>query len=324
VSSVINVAFVGAGYMAREHIRAFHGLPDVRLAGIFSRTKDRAAGLAAEFSIPHVCDSVADLYTRTEAELVVVTVRELAMKAVAAECFRYSWIALLEKPAGYNLPDAEAILAGARASGSRVFVALNRRSYASTRLALDVIGGGGGSSRLIVVNDQQDIAAAAQSGQPPEVVRNYMFANSIHVIDYLRVFGRGAARKVVVISPWNPERPGFVVAGVEFDSGDTGVYQGTWDGPGPWAVSVSDSQRRVEMRPLESLTVQMRGERRAVPQELGDVDTQFKPGLRVQAMNVVAAARTRTCAGLATLEDATASMRLCARIFGLHDGREET
>jgi predicted dehydrogenase len=312
----VKIALVGAGYMAREHLRAFQGLPSVELAGVFSRTEDKARELAKEFGVSRVCHSVEQLYRETRANLVVVTVRELAMAEVAKQCFQFPWVCLLEKPAGYDLQDAESILSAAKGANATVYVALNRRCYASTRQALSMLTHEAGR-RLVIVHDQQDQAAAAESGQPPEIVRNYMFANSIHLIDYLRVFGRGEPTAVRIISPWTPADPGFVVAGVEFDSGDVGVYHGTWSGPGPWAVSVTDTTLRLEMRPLESLTVQPRGERRAAPVDLGTIDVDFKPGLRAQAIQAVAAVRDRANPGLATLEDSTHSMRLAARIFDI-------
>ena len=58
------VAIIGAGYMAREHIRAFADVPEVTIAGIHSRTRERAEALAGEYSIGVVCDSVAELYDK--------------------------------------------------------------------------------------------------------------------------------------------------------------------------------------------------------------------------------------------------------------------
>src|ERR1041385_1274629 len=95
------VAIVGAGNMAREHIRAFMDVPGVVVAGIHSRTRARAESLAAEFGIGHVCDSAAELYDRTRADLVVVTVSETSANPVARTCFEFPWTILLEKPPGY-------------------------------------------------------------------------------------------------------------------------------------------------------------------------------------------------------------------------------
>ena len=316
MSGTVRVAIVGAGYMAREHARAFHGLPGAALCGIFSRTAARATALAREFGVPEVCASVDQLFGRTRADLVVVTVRELSMNEIAVRCFAHPWTVLLEKPAGYDLADAEDILGSAKGSGAlkRTFVALNRRSYQSTLQAMALLPDSG--PRFIKVQDQQDLHAARESGQPEAVVRNWMFANSIHTIDYLRVFGRGEVTDVTCAAPWDAARPGTVLAKIGYSSGDIGLYEGVWNGPGPWAITVSTPEVRVEMRPLESLSVQRRGERKLVPVELDAIDTQFKPGLRRQAEQALHAARGETTT-LPQLEDAFASTRLCARIFGL-------
>jgi predicted dehydrogenase len=307
------VALVGAGYMAREHARAFMDVPGVSLAGIFSRTKSRAEEVAAEFKIPLVADSVAALHDAAQPDLVVITVTELNMNPVSRECFKFPWMVLLEKPAGHNLADAEEICANAEKKQCRVFVAYNRRCYGSTRAGLTDLEGSN-EQRFIKVQDQQDMASARAMGQPEEVVRNYMFANSVHLIDYFRVFGRGKVRNVEPVRRWDPDHPGVVISQVEFDSGDHGLYEGIWDGPGPWAVNFTLPSRRWEFRPLEQAGLQMRGERKMQMAESDPLDTQFKPGLRVQAERAVAAALGKPTE-LATLADSLETMRLVDRIF---------
>lgn len=309
------VAFVGAGYMAEEHMRAFAGLPGLSIAGIYSRTRARAEKLAA-LHATRVFDSVAELYQKTQADLVVVTVVELSMAEVASTCFAYPWTVLLEKPAGYNLADATRIRDAARRNERRVFVALNRRAYSSTRQAVDLLGKDS-SPRFIKVIDQQDQQAAIEVNKQPELVaRNFMFANSIHLIDYFRVLGRGAIAGVEPVVPWNPQQPGVLLAKVNFSSGDVGLYEGIWNGPGPWIVSVNTAAQRIEMRPLEQVSVQPRGTRAVTQLEVDPDDKSYKPGLRFQAAQALAAARGEQ-ANLATIEDSWHSMKLVADIFGL-------
>lgn len=162
------VAVIGAGYMGREHIRAFQDVPGVKIAGIFSRTRARAEALADEFKIPMVCDAVDELYEKTRAELVVVAVPELAANAVSRACFPYPWMCLLEKPAGYNFSDAQEIEAAARARDARVYVALNRRFYSSTQQVLADLKNIA-APRFIHVQDQEDPKRALQAGQPQTV-----------------------------------------------------------------------------------------------------------------------------------------------------------
>jgi len=311
--NVTRIAIVGAGYMAGEHARAFESIPGVEIVGICGRSRDRAAALAERHKTS-VHDDVASLYAATQADGIVIAVNELSAREICLAAFAFPWACLIEKPAGLDLAEAQAIEAAAAAAGRRAFVALNRRSYASTRAALAALDPAG-PPRLVSVLDQQDMQAARDFGQPEEVVRNYMYANAIHLIDYFSVFCRGNP-VIDSAAGWDSDAPRHVVSTLRYDSGDTGVYQAVWDGPGPWAVSVTDAAARFEMRPLESLTVQRRGQRQAVPVELGNVDSDYKPGLRVQAESFVNALRGRET-DLATLADSTRSMEICARIYGL-------
>lgn len=308
------IALVGAGYMAGEHAKAFASLPNVTLVGVCGRSQTRAASLAKAFGT-RAFDSIDTLHRETQADAVVVAVNELSMQDVCNEVFAHPWLCLLEKPVGIDLAQAQAIQAAAQRAGTQAYVALNRRAYASTRSALAELDEDA-SPRLISVLDQQDMVSAREGGQPDAVVRNYMYANAIHLIDYLNLFGRGDIVSVQVVRPWTPEQPGHVVAAVHYSSGDCGVYQAVWDGPGPWSVTVTNRQVRVELRPLEKLGIQRRGERRLTELAPAPVDTEFKPGLRHQAEQIVAALSGANI-DLASLHEATRSMALCADIYGL-------
>jgi hypothetical protein len=108
----------------------------------------------------------------------------------------------------------------------------------------------------------------------------------------------------------------LVLAKIDFTSGDVGLYEGIWNGPGPWIVSVNTPEQRIEMRPLEQVSVQLRGTRAVSLLEIDGDDKTYKPGLRYQAGQAVAAARGEA-ADLATILDSWHSMKLVADIFGL-------
>lgn len=313
-NNTCKVAFVGAGYMTSEHLKAFKDVPGVELCGIYSRTKGRAEKLAQEFGIELVCDSVDDLYAKTNAQLVIVSVPELAVREVCLEAFKHPWACLIEKPAGYNLADAECIAESASRLKRSAYVALNRRHHSSTRIVLEDIAKLEGP-RLIHVYDQEDQIAARNAGQPELVVQNWMYANSIHVVDYLTILGRGKIVSVDRIIPWTPENPRFVMAKITYDSGDVGIYEAVWNGPGPWAVTVTTQEKRWEMRPVEQASFQPYGSRKLEASPIHEWDTKFKPGLRVQAEEAVKAALGHSHT-LPSLEAAMHSMRLVSAIYG--------
>ena len=309
----VKVALIGAGYMAEEHAKAFASLPGVRIAGVHSRSRDRAERLAAAHGAV-VADSFPALWEATRADILVVAVPEPAARGVCEAAFAHPWLCLLEKPAGYDLADALAIQAAAEAAGARVHVAFNRRFYGATRGVAAALAADAGP-RLISVLDQQSMEEARAVKAPEAVVQTWMYANSIHLIDYFTHLGRGAITGVEVTSPWVQAAPGVVLATIRYASGDLGMYQAVWNGPAPWVVTVGTPQARHEMRPLEKYTVQPRGQRRAVEQPGDPLDSDFKPGLRLQAEAAVAALRGGGH-GLPTLADSTRSMRLVAAIYG--------
>jgi predicted dehydrogenase len=298
--------------MFREHAKAFASLDGVKLAGVHSRTRARAEAGAKEFGIPLVADSVEELYEKTKADLVVIAVPELALEAVAMKAFKFGWTCLLEKPAGFNLPLAEKIAAAAK--GKPVYVALNRRFNSSTKTVLADLAKESGQ-RFINCYDQQSVTDALAIGHPREVAENFMYANSIHAIDLIRVFGRGKIKSVRPVIEYDPAKPGVVVARIEFESGDLALYQGIWNGPGPWALTVTTPVSRWELRPLEKAAVQRKGERILTPVEQAQADKDFKAGFRLQAEQTVAAVRGEPNEA-PTIQDSLESMRLVAAIFG--------
>ncbi len=309
-SKPLRVAMIGAGGMIREHIRAFQDVPGVTVAGIWNRTRDKAAALAQEFGIACVASDIAELYRETKADLVVLAVYETAINATMKQALAHDWAIMMEKPVGLDLADAEDIAAAV--GTARVFVGLNRRTLSSTQAVLADLADDPGP-RFIHVQDQQSLETARVIGHAPEVVDNWMYANSIHLVDYIPALGRGKIVDVTPIVRWNPEAPTIVLAKIGFDSGDVALYEGIWNGPGPWACTVTTPRRRWEMRPLEKASFQNAGERKQNPVEPHVWDTDFKPGFRLQAEQVVNAVNGNGRA--TTLDEALASMRLVRDIF---------
>jgi predicted dehydrogenase len=299
--------------MAGEHGRAFLDVPGVSLVGIWNRTRARAEALASKLGISFVADSIADLFESTQAQLAVVAVLEPAVNEIARQCFAWPWTVLMEKPPGLNLTDARDIQEVARRRQRQVLVGLNRRFLFSTRTALADLAENA-CKRFIMVNDQEDLVAASALGQPKTLLDNWMFANSIHLIDYFRVFGRGRVKAVAPVFRWDPERPSIVSAAIEFENGDQGMYNCVWNGPAPWSVSVATFSKRWEMRPLEQASFQIRGERLQRAVDTHPWDTQFKPGFRLQAAQAVAAALGGD-SEIPDLDDAVETMRLIAQIY---------
>ena len=310
----IRVAFVGAGNMAEEHAKVFLALDHVQLVGVSGRTKARAIEFADQFGISEVCSSIPELYERTKPDLLVIAVPELETKSVAFAAFDFPWRVLIEKPAGYNLNESNLILNRAKEKSVEVYVGLNRRFYSSAIQISDALLASPSEKRFIYVQDQQSIQEAINIGQPQIVAENYMYANSIHLIDLIPMFCRGKPTSINNILPWRGFETERVLSVIHFSDGDIAVYDGVWKGPGPWSCSVSTIAARWTMQPLEELQVQLAGERKREQLSIDKVDLKFKPGLFKQNVAVISAIRGQESKAV-SLDQSYTTMQLISRIF---------
>lgn len=310
----IKVAFIGAGYMTAEHLKAFADHSDVIIAGIYSRTIEKAIKLSLDYPGMMVYNSIEELHEKTKADIVVVSVPELSIYEVAMKCLDYTWMCLFEKPLGLDMKDSEAIYAFAKKKSAKAYVAFNRRQYSSTRTVLEDLDQSN-NRRIIHILDQEDILVQRKKGVSEQLLQNWMYANSIHIIDYLTFFGRGKITGVENIVDFNYSDPSYVLAHISYDSGDIGIYEGIWNAPAPWMISVTTSSKRWEMRPVETASFQEYGSRQLNLTEKHPWDIQFKPGLRRQADEAVKAVKglPHTLAGL---DESMLTMQLISSIYG--------
>jgi predicted dehydrogenase len=307
---MINIAFIGAGNMTSHHMKVFESIHSVAIAGIYSKTFEKANKLSSLYPTCKVYNSIEELFTMTKSDLVVISVPELATESVCLECFKYPWKCLVEKPIGYNLDVANIINEEALKYNREVYVALNRRHYASTRNLISELNKSN-ELRYIHIYDQENPNAALLSGQPELVVKNWMYANSIHLIDFVLLLGRGNIKNIENILPFTEN---YILAKIEFDSGDIVIYEGIWNAPAPWSVVVNTKAKRWEMRPIEKLFFQDLSTRQLQEFVLDDLDITFKPGLKVQAEEMIKVIRGEKN-NMPKLKDALNTMKIIYKIY---------
>ena len=162
--------------------------------------------------------------------------------------------------------------------------------------------------------DQEDTISALKAGQPKSVVKHWMYANSIHLIDLFRVFCRGSIINVNSILKWNSKVPCTVLSKITFDSGDIGIYQAIWNAPAPWMLTLSTPFARYEMRPIENAYEQLAGTRQQIKLEIDNIDIIYKAGIKVQADEFVNILKGKEHT-LPNLEDAFETMKLINKIY---------
>jgi predicted dehydrogenase len=308
------VGLVGAGYMANHYIKLFDYSSLYTIVGIVSRTKSKAELLVENLKGASVYRTIKEMYEAATPDVVIVAVPILETFGVLREVWNYPWTCIVEKPAGYNLSEAQMILGESRSCPGATFLALNRRYYESVQGAKDLLSHQDGP-KFIQVYDQHDTEVAREAGAPMAVLANWHFANAIHTVDLANFFASGVIESVTS-SRWTLGSKSFVVeASVDYSSGDRIAYTSYWNTPQNWSLSISTSETRALLSPLEELQTQAKGNRLPTRTDLEGKDKIFKPGLFGLVENLTSYLQGKP-SEMVSLEESLESMNLVERIFG--------
>ncbi len=188
---------------------------------------------------------------------------------------------LVEKPAGLTSDEVEAVAILAKSKKANVYVAYNRRFYASVLAAKSMIDDDGGVESFNFELTEWGHVIEGNL-KPNEVKEHWFLANTTHVADMAYFLG-GFPEKLSCYSlgglDWHSRSHSYSGAGIS-ESGALFSYNGNWQAPGRWSVEILSRKRRYIFRPMEKLQIQEVG---SVTQSFIDIDDEidkeFKPGL---------------------------------------------
>lgn len=281
-----HVWLIGSGQMAIDYIKVLEGLKipfTVIGRSEASAEKCRSATGCEVFSggleaflqtAPKICSHA----------IVAVGVEGLAEATM--ELLNYGVKNILtEKPSGLNSVQVSEVSTLAQAQGANVYVAYNRRFYASVQKAKALIEADGG-----VTSFNFEFTEWAHVIEPLQkavgVKEHWFLANSTHVVD-LAFFLGGKPKEISCFTggklSWHPSGSVFNGAGIS-DKGALFSYQANWESAGRWSVEILTKEHRFIFRPMEKLQIQQRGK---IAQEYVEIEEEFdalyKPGLFLQA-----------------------------------------
>lgn len=288
---------IGAGSIAKEYAKVLNALKQDYL--VIGRGHNNAEAFQEE--IGHsVIEGGLDSFLQTKPK-----VADMAIIAVNVQCLASTTIALIkygvkrifcEKP-GFNKPsELDEVVQVAKNSKVEVYYAYNRRFFSSVLKAEEIIREDGGLTSMNFEFTEWG-HVIEKTDNPDEVKRNWMTANSSHVID-LAFFIGGEPKAMACYTAgelsWHkPSR--FVGAGVT-DKGVLFNYQANWEAPGRWAIEFQTPLHRIYLKPMEQLQLQDKGSVKVNPVEIDDhLDNVFKPGFFLETKAFLDRDYTRLC-----------------------------
>jgi predicted dehydrogenase len=296
----VDLRIVGAGPMARAHAAAASHLGcGVRAV---SRSDASASSFTAATGLP--CDAGGLAAMPEGAKLppcaIIAVDVEGLLEASLLLLRRGVKRLLVEKPAGLDAGEVATLDAAAAAAGAAVFVAYNRRFYASVRRAAEMVAEDGGATSVrFDFTERSDLVATGK--QSAAVKRNWFLANSSHVVDlafHLAGWPETLSARVEGALPWHPACGRFVGAG-RTTAGAAFSYHADWEAPGRWSVDLRTRRRRLLLEPLEELRVQAIGSFAVTPVDLPAEPAGLKPGVLAQLAAFLAAEATAPLVSIA-------------------------
>lgn len=188
----------------------------------------------------------------------------------------------VEKPGADTFEKIQQLYTTAKEKDVKVFLAYNRRFYASLLKAEEIIREDGGVTSFNFEFTEWLHVFEAAYGQ---VELNWIFwANSSHVLD--TAFFLGGEPKEISCYTKTMEGDDFpkIFAGAGIsDKGALFSYQSNWNAPGRWAVELLTAKHRIYLKPMEQLQLQDKGSVKVYPVEIDDhLDKEFKPGFYLE------------------------------------------
>lgn len=277
----IKVLLVGSGNVAREHYKAFSCFDQFKFVGVVARNKKKLSKFSSDLKISYFSNNLEEAHLRLQPDLVIVATSITSTYKICCKLTNYKSVIFVEKPLGYNYIETKKLFHLFKLKRKKVFIALNRRNYVSTRKIQRDIDNKVGQ-RVVIANDQS-ILKNLNNKFPKKIIKNYMYANSIHLIDYFSIFCRGKLKNIRTFNKFN-KKPYFVNSKLYFSSGDVGIYSAIYDRESPWYVSIFVGKTIYILKPLEKISSNSKLSKIKI--KFAD-DKKFKPGFKLQASEVL-------------------------------------
>lgn len=281
------ILIVGAGLMAQEYLKVLLAMKfDVQVICRSNQSAEKfykntghiafAGGLGEFLNNGNIDFSIA---------IVAVSIEHLSTITLQLIQNGFKHI-LVEKPASLTTKAIQEIDNHANEKKVKVFVAYNRRFYASSQKAKEIIKSDGGvRSFSFQFTEWSHTINDLKKG--PQVKEKWFLSNSTHVVD-LAFFLCGEPREINCYIEgeddisWHPIGSIFTGSGKTFDN-VLFSYHADWKGPGSWGLDIITENHRLILKPMEKLQIQEIGSIQPVDYQMSyDLDERFKPGLYAQ------------------------------------------
>jgi predicted dehydrogenase len=283
------IILIGTGPMALDYAKVLTSL-EIKFK-VIGRGEDSALRFESQTGIKPVVGGIDDFLkinpNQKGNSFIIATGTEVLMPILKKVLLADAESVLIEKPAAISIEQLLENEDFLKPFSEKVFVAYNRRFYASVQEAIKLIHEDGGLESMHF--EFTEWAHKIEPLQKAEGVKeNWFFANSTHVVD-LAFFIAGKPKDWKAYSlpgklSWHPKTK-FAGAGIT-EKGVVFSYNSNWESAGRWGIELMTKNRRVFLKPLEGISLQEKG-KLVIEEHLFDnnIDSDYKPGVYSQIIS---------------------------------------
>ena len=280
------IYIVGTGAMAQDYVKVLRNLnQDFIVIGRGQASADQfKEKMGVEPRTGGILHFLEQHTLTLNDSCIIATGTESLMEVLLEVCKAGVGKVLVEKPAALSIQELMENRMNLEPYADQIKIAYNRRFYASVATAQKMIEEDGGLKSMFF-----EFTEWAHKIEPlpkaPGVKENWFFANSTHVVD-LAFFIAGYPKEWHCFSAsgniaWH-EKTNFSGAGIT-ENNVLFSYLSNWESAGRWGIELLTDKRKIILRPMEEVAVQMKGSILIEKIDIDDqMDKEFKPGLLEQ------------------------------------------
>ena len=281
---------VGTGNIAIEYAKVLHDIGVEYIAiGRGKKSVDKFIYNTQHDAIEGGIENFLKLEPEIPSHAIItVNVENLSSTAVTLLQYGIKNI-LLEKPGVCDPSEIYELVQLTQQKNANVLLAYNRRFYASTLKAQEIIKEDGGVTSFVFEFTEWS-HKISQMFDGSKRFQYWFLGNSTHVVDLAFYLG-GKPLQLQSFTAggnkWHPSSTIFTGAGLS-DSGALFNYHANWEAPGRWSVELCTKKHRLYFKPIETLQIQELGSLVVNPIKIENkLDLLFKPGLFLQVESFI-------------------------------------
>lgn len=303
------VVIVGAGNMAKEYVKVINKIKEFKILGVVSRKNTSFNEIQSRINYKIKRFKIKNL-KKNKINLILVAVSEENTLKILKKISDINSIILCEKPVGINYSEFLNISEAYEKRKKLLFVALNRRYYSSINYLKNSIR----TQKINKINivDQQDLILAKKSGKNKNVIKYWMYANSIHLIDLINFFSENSYYKIIK-RKINKKLNKKIIQCVIQTKNIIFNYKGYWNINKRWEIN-GFGKKIYKLKPTEQIFEISKGNK-IKKLKISSKDIEFKPGLFLLMKKILKFLKSGQKKNLVTLQDHLLTINLIKDIY---------